>query len=184
MKVRYVAAGASRGDRIECIVIGAGVVGLAIGRALAMQSREVLVLEVERAIGTGASSPTPRSSMPGSTTRRVHSRLGFASREADAVPILRDEAGIAPSARQAHCGDLGIRGAGARALPVPRQRQRRRGSCYAHCGTSARARTSGLLRRWPYFAVDRNRGFARSDASLSGGYRGMWGAVPLCSVHP
>jgi L-2-hydroxyglutarate oxidase LhgO len=43
-------------DRVECVVIGAGVVGLAIARALAMQRREVLVLESERAIGRGASS--------------------------------------------------------------------------------------------------------------------------------
>ena len=43
-------------DRIECIVIGAGVVGLAIGRALAAAGREVLVLESERHFGTGTSS--------------------------------------------------------------------------------------------------------------------------------
>jgi L-2-hydroxyglutarate oxidase LhgO len=43
-------------DRVECIVIGAGVVGLAIGRALALAGREVLVLEAERHFGTGTSS--------------------------------------------------------------------------------------------------------------------------------
>ena len=43
-------------DQIECLVIGAGVVGLAIGRALARRGREVLVLEAEDAIGTGISS--------------------------------------------------------------------------------------------------------------------------------
>ena len=43
-------------DRIEAIVIGAGVVGLAIGRALARAGREVLVLEAERHFGTGTSS--------------------------------------------------------------------------------------------------------------------------------
>jgi L-2-hydroxyglutarate oxidase LhgO len=45
-----------RVDRVDCVVIGAGVVGLAIARALALEGREVLVLEAERAIGTGTSS--------------------------------------------------------------------------------------------------------------------------------
>lgn len=43
-------------EKIDCVVIGAGVVGLAVGRALALQGREVLVLESEGAIGTGTSS--------------------------------------------------------------------------------------------------------------------------------
>jgi L-2-hydroxyglutarate oxidase LhgO len=43
-------------DRIACVVIGAGVVGLAVARALARDGHEVLVLERERAIGTGTSS--------------------------------------------------------------------------------------------------------------------------------
>ncbi len=37
-------------------MVGAGVVGLAVARALAMQGREVLVLEAATAIGTGTSS--------------------------------------------------------------------------------------------------------------------------------
>lgn len=43
-------------DEIECVVIGAGAVGLAVARALARTGREVIVLERERAIGTGVSS--------------------------------------------------------------------------------------------------------------------------------
>ena len=39
-------------DRIEVVVIGAGVVGLAVARALALQGREVMVLEAANAIGT------------------------------------------------------------------------------------------------------------------------------------
>ncbi|MBZ0325116.1 MAG: NAD(P)/FAD-dependent oxidoreductase, partial [Alphaproteobacteria bacterium] len=41
---------------IEAIVVGAGVVGLAVARALALAGREVLVLEAEDAIGTGTSA--------------------------------------------------------------------------------------------------------------------------------
>src|SRR5688572_23565103 len=43
-------------DSVDCIVIGAGAVGLAIARALALDGREVIVLEAEDAIGTGISS--------------------------------------------------------------------------------------------------------------------------------
>lgn len=43
-------------DRIECVVIGAGVVGLAIARRLAQSGLEVIVLEATGDIGTGTSS--------------------------------------------------------------------------------------------------------------------------------
>ena len=43
-------------DLIDVVVIGAGVVGLAVARALALQGREVMVLESAEAIGTGTSS--------------------------------------------------------------------------------------------------------------------------------
>jgi L-2-hydroxyglutarate oxidase LhgO len=43
-------------DEFDCAVIGAGVVGLAAARALALKGREVIVLEAEGAIGTGTSS--------------------------------------------------------------------------------------------------------------------------------
>ncbi|MBV0892929.1 NAD(P)/FAD-dependent oxidoreductase [Paracoccus sp. Z118] len=43
-------------DRVECIVIGAGVIGLAVARRLAESGVEVLVLERAEAIGTETSS--------------------------------------------------------------------------------------------------------------------------------
>ncbi len=43
-------------ERTECVVIGAGVVGLAVARALAESGHEVLVLEAEGSIGTGISA--------------------------------------------------------------------------------------------------------------------------------
>jgi len=43
-------------EQVDCAVIGAGVVGLAIARELAMAGREVVVLEAAEAIGTHTSS--------------------------------------------------------------------------------------------------------------------------------
>ena len=43
-------------DKVDCIVIGAGVVGLAVARRLAQAGREVLVIEANQAIGMETSS--------------------------------------------------------------------------------------------------------------------------------
>jgi len=43
-------------DKVECVVIGAGVIGLAIARRLAQAGREVIVLEAAEGIGTITSS--------------------------------------------------------------------------------------------------------------------------------
>ena len=43
-------------DQVDCVVAGAGVVGLAVARALALAGREVLVLEAAEGIGTDTSS--------------------------------------------------------------------------------------------------------------------------------
>ena len=43
-------------DRVECVIVGAGVIGLALARRLARAGREVVVLEEAEAIGTVTSS--------------------------------------------------------------------------------------------------------------------------------
>jgi len=43
-------------ERVECVVIGAGVVGLSVARELALAGREVIVLEAAEGIGTHTSS--------------------------------------------------------------------------------------------------------------------------------
>src|SRR4249919_765508 len=52
----YSSSGASFVDRVDAVVIGAGIVGLAVARALATAGREVVILEAEDAIGTHTSS--------------------------------------------------------------------------------------------------------------------------------
>ncbi|MET0545102.1 MAG: NAD(P)/FAD-dependent oxidoreductase [Caulobacterales bacterium] len=43
-------------DKVECVVIGAGVIGLAIARALAIAGRETIILEKGNTFGSGVSS--------------------------------------------------------------------------------------------------------------------------------
>src|SRR5258708_13018117 len=43
-------------DKVECVVIGAGVIGLAVARRLAQAGREVILLEAAEGMGTATSS--------------------------------------------------------------------------------------------------------------------------------
>jgi L-2-hydroxyglutarate oxidase LhgO len=43
-------------ERVDALVVGAGVVGLAVARALALEGREVIVVDAAEGIGTGTSS--------------------------------------------------------------------------------------------------------------------------------
>lgn len=43
-------------ERVDAIVIGAGVVGLAVARSLALSGKEVIIIEADKAIGMGTSS--------------------------------------------------------------------------------------------------------------------------------
>jgi len=89
-------------DRIDALVIGAGVVGLAIGRALAAAGRETVVVESADGIGQGVSSRN---------SEVIHSGLYYAPGSAKAALCTRGRAllyafcqshGVAHSA----CGKL------------------------------------------------------------------------------
>jgi L-2-hydroxyglutarate oxidase LhgO len=43
-------------DKVDCVVVGAGVVGLAVARALSLRGREVLLIEQHHAVGMETSS--------------------------------------------------------------------------------------------------------------------------------
>ena len=43
-------------EEVDCVVVGAGVVGLAVARALALAGREVIILETAEGVGTETSS--------------------------------------------------------------------------------------------------------------------------------
>lgn len=67
-------------EQLDCVVIGAGVVGLAIARALALAGREVVILESEAAFGTHTSARNSEvihaglSYAPGSLKARLSRR--------------------------------------------------------------------------------------------------------------
>jgi L-2-hydroxyglutarate oxidase LhgO len=70
-------------DSVEVVVIGAGVVGLAVARALALGGREVLVIERENAIGQGISSRN---------SEVVHAGLYYATGSLKARQCVRGKA--------------------------------------------------------------------------------------------
>lgn len=71
-------------DKIDCVVIGAGVVGLAVARALALAGREVVVIERHPAIGMETSSRNSEVIHAGLyyATGTLKARLCLSGREA------------------------------------------------------------------------------------------------------
>lgn len=81
-------------DRLDCVVVGAGVVGLAIARALARRGREVTILEAAPAIGTGISSRN---------SEVMHAGLYYASDSLKARLCVEGRAAL-----QRYCQERGI----------------------------------------------------------------------------
>ncbi|MFC5355599.1 NAD(P)/FAD-dependent oxidoreductase [Azospirillum himalayense] len=71
-------------ERVGCVVVGAGVIGLAVARRLALAGIEVVLLEAEDAIGTGTSSRNSEVIHAGIyyPTGSLRARLCVAGREA------------------------------------------------------------------------------------------------------
>jgi len=91
-------------DKVDCVIVGAGVIGLAIARRLAQAGREVIVLEATEGIGT-ITSPAQRGDprrhlLP----RRQPDGADVRERQARALPVL-------PRPRHSHrnCGKLIVR---------------------------------------------------------------------------
>ena len=81
-------------DAVDAVVIGAGVVGLAVGRALAESGLETLVLERETAIGTGTSSRN---------SEVIHAGLYYPTGSLKARTCVRGKALL-----YAYCGTRGV----------------------------------------------------------------------------
>src|SRR5690606_36876993 len=109
-------------ERVDCVVVGAGVVGLAVARALALAGREVLILEAEAAISTGTSARTsevihagiyyPPDSLKGRLCLAGRQTLygfcdshGVPYRRCGKLIVASDEAQL-PALEQLHCQAL------------------------------------------------------------------------------
>ena len=72
-------------DKIDCAVIGAGVVGLAVARRLALAGREVVILEAEAAFGTHTSSRN---------SEVIHAGIYYPEGSLKAVSCVRGKAAL------------------------------------------------------------------------------------------
>jgi L-2-hydroxyglutarate oxidase LhgO len=81
-------------ERVDALVVGAGVVGLAIARALALAGREVIVVEAAEGIGTGTSSRN---------SEVIHAGLYYATGSLKARLCVEGRAAL-----YAYCAERGI----------------------------------------------------------------------------
>ena len=81
-------------DRVDAVVIGAGVVGLAVARALATAGREVVILEAEDAIGTHTSSRN---------SEVIHAGIYYPRDRSRRAPAWRVGSAFTPTAPSAGC---------------------------------------------------------------------------------
>ena len=152
-------------EKLDCVVIGAGVVGLACAAALAAAGREVLIIEAEARFGEGISSRNsevihaglyyPPGSLKG---QAVHSWQGAA------LPLLCRALGAPRSLWQAHRRHH--RGGGHAPSGNRRQCQALRslGTRAPRGGRARCARTCAERRRCPALHLDRHHRQPRADA--------------------
>ena len=117
-------------DRIDVLVIGAGVVGLAIGRALAAAGHETVVVESADGIGQGVSSRN---------SEVIHSGLYYAPGSAKAVLCTRGRALL-----YAFCASHGVAHAACGKLVVATQADQHA----ALQALQARAAANGVPLTW------------------------------------
>ena len=89
-------------ETVDCIVVGAGVVGLAVARALALAGRDVIVLEAADAIGTETSSRNSEVIHAGIYYPDGSLKARLCRRGRDLLYAYLDERGIAYN----RCGKL------------------------------------------------------------------------------
>lgn len=81
-------------EKLDCVVIGAGVVGLAVARALALAGRDVVVLEAAHCIGSGTSSRN---------SEVIHAGIYYPHGSLKAQLCVRGRAAL-----YAYCGERGV----------------------------------------------------------------------------
>jgi L-2-hydroxyglutarate oxidase LhgO len=81
-------------DKVDCVVVGAGVIGLAVARRLAQAGREVIVLETAEGIGTVTSSRN---------SEVIHAGIYYRARSLMAQMCVSGK-----KALYRYCGDHGV----------------------------------------------------------------------------
>ncbi len=89
-------------ERVDAIVIGAGVIGLAVGRALALRGRDVIVVEKNAVFGEETSSRNSEVIHAGIQYRRGGMRAQLAVKGRDALYAYCESHGV----NHARCGKL------------------------------------------------------------------------------
>ena len=89
-------------EQVECVVIGAGVIGLAIARQLAQSGREVLILERENQFGTQLSSRNSGVIHSGIYYPTQSLKASLCLRGSYVVSVLRTKKGGSFSLRKAN----------------------------------------------------------------------------------
>ena len=128
-------------ETVDCVVVGAGVVGLAVARALALAGREVIVLEAAEGDRhrdlVAQQRGDPRRHL---LSRRQPDGAALRRRPAHALRLLRRARRAAPQLRQADRRDHATRRASGSRDQGARRGQRRRG----HAPARARPRRVAL----------------------------------------
>lgn len=121
-------------EAVDCVVVGAGVVGLAVARALALAGREVLVLEACNAIGTQTSARN---------SEVIHAGMYYPTGSHKAELCVRGKALL-----YAYCAERGIGHQRCGKLIVATAPDQRATPAAAHgpSGATCRARSGGRAR--------------------------------------
>ena len=159
-------------ERVDCVVIGAGVIGLAVARELAMAGREVIVLEAAGMIGTETSSRN---------SEVIHAGIYYPPGSLKARTCVAGkhllyaycaERGVPPR----RCGKLIVATSEAQAPLEAAIRAKAAATASTICAGLSRTRRGagarGALRRGAALAVHRHRRQPRPDARPPGRRRG------------
>ena len=127
-------------DKVDCVVIGAGVIGLAVARRLAQAGREVIVLEAAEGIGTVTSSRNSEVIHAGIYYRAgsLMAQMCVSGKQA-LYRILPRPRHSAPQLRQADRRDDAEGNRKAAIDPRPCRSQWRASTCSCLTGEAARA---------------------------------------------
>ena len=160
-------------EQVDCVVIGAGVVGLACARAFALAGREVIVLEAAGAIGTETSSRN---------SEVIHAGIYYPPGSAKALLCVQGKALLyryceAHGVGHRRCGKLIVATEPGQIATLDKIQAHAAANDVRDLLLLAADEAHAMepaLRRCPLLALDRHHRQPRPDARLPGRSRGPW----------